>query len=131
MTDRVELLDSEILDIEKGPLAWAKSRYGKSMNMETFRRNLIDQFGEIGFRVDVKTYETNQPGTYSFDVEIIERLPGNKEFDLDQMVHEVTNDILDLGEGGVIKTDKGQLAALQDKDFRKYKREHGNHGDHC
>jgi hypothetical protein len=110
LTSKCEILDSEILKIET-ILGILNRKVGTSTNMEGFRQEIIDRFARIGFSVDVKTFSTNMPGTYSFDVQINDRIE-DQEFDHDQMVHEVTNDILELGEGGVIKTGTAAEAAM-------------------
>ena len=96
----IELNDSDILRLE-AVVKILNERQGKSLPLDAFRRECIERFAEAGFKVDVKTYETNQPGLYGFEIEIQDRYEG--EFDPDQMVYEATNDVLDLGDGGVIK----------------------------
>jgi hypothetical protein len=102
ITSAIELHDSDILAIERGPYAWAQDQYGKSLNIHQFTEDLKEKFAQIGFGVDVQVWDTNQPGAYRFQVEIQRRLSG--EFDPNQQVHEVVNDILHLGTGGWINT---------------------------
>lgn len=97
----IELHDSDILRLE-GVLRRLNTRLGTSVPLEGFRKEIIERFGEAGFGVNVRVFETNVQSVYSFEIEICQRLGG--AFDPDRMVHEVTNDILGLGEGGVIKT---------------------------
>lgn len=108
MPDILDLHDSEIARlgdvVEKLHLL-----QGKTLNLEAFRRQAEQRFEEVGFRVSVKVWTTDQDGLYAFDIDIIERLEGT--FDPDRQVHEVTNDLLGLGEGGVIKS--GDLRAPQ------------------
>lgn len=110
----LDLHDSEIIMLEKGPLAYIQSQQGEYRDMEGFRRAAINAFGEAGFQVDVKCYETNQERTYAFDVEIIGRVPGSKPFDPDRQVHEVVNNILELPDQaeGWIKTDNKMVEDL-------------------
>jgi hypothetical protein len=110
----IDLHDSEILAIEKGPMAWMEQNQGSYRDLEDFRRAAIDKFGEIGFQVRLKCYDTNQAGCYAFDVEIYGRVPGSQKFDPDRQVHEVTHNILDLPdqEKGFIKTDKKMFEDL-------------------
>lgn len=77
---------------------------GKAINLEAFRKSVIERFEDIGFKVVVKVYDTNQDGLFAFDIDIVERLEGT--FDPDRQVHEVTHDYLGLGESGVIKTEE-------------------------
>lgn len=102
VTSLIDLHDSEILRIER-VVNVLNERRGTSLPLEAFRREIIERFAEqAGLKVNVKVFTTTQEGLYAFTVEIIDRLGG--EFDPDRQVHEVTNDLLELGEGGVIKT---------------------------
>lgn len=112
----VELNDSEILTIERGPLAWMQHHQGRDVPLESFRQECQHRFAEAGFAVDVKTFETDQPGLYGFNVEIVGRTHYGTPFDPDQQVWEVQHDILELPgkQAGAIKTDKGAVRALLD-----------------
>lgn len=111
MSTPLDLYDSDILAIEKGPLAWMKAKQASAMPLEEFRRTAIAKFAEIGLDADVLTYTTTERGTFAFDVEIRGRL-AKHEFDYDRQVHEVTHNILELSDqdGGVIKSDPAALA---------------------
>ena len=102
VTSAIELNDSDILRLE-GPFRLLQARQGQSLNLEAFRQEILERFGNVGFVVDVKVWSTNLDKVYLFEVEILRRIEGM--FDPDQMVHEVTNDILGLGTGGVLKSD--------------------------
>ena len=102
VTSMVELNDSDILRLE-GVFRRLQERQGQSLNLDAFRREMVERFYDVGFRVDVKVWSTNVEGVYSFDIEIQERIEG--KFDPDRQVHEVTNDLLGLGTGGVIKSE--------------------------
>ena len=108
----IELNDSDILRLESVQRI-LNDRLGARLNLEAFRKEILERFGEIGFKVDVKVWTTQTPGIYAFDIEIQERLEG--KFDPDQMVHEAVNDVLNLGESGFIKTDSGLLLAGEHK----------------
>lgn len=107
----VNLYDSEIEEIRTGPLAWMRSQSGKRMDLENFRKTAVEKFADIGFRTNVKCFETNENETYIFEAEIQERL-GRREFDYDRQIHEVTNNLLELPgqEKGFIKTSDGMEA---------------------
>jgi hypothetical protein len=111
------ILDSEIIEFEKKVLEPALARQGIATDLDDWRKRIIERSREINFVVDVLVYSTTTdgrtaiPGLYAFDIVIKRRL---KEFDPDQQVSEVTKDILGLGEGGVIKTDKGMMQDLMD-----------------
>lgn len=96
-----DLNDSDILALERVVMI-LNERQGMALPMEGFRKEIIERFGQAGYKVDAKVWTTNQEGLYAFDIEIIDRLEG--QFDPDQMVYEATNNVLDLGEGGVIKS---------------------------
>lgn len=105
LTSLVDIYDSDIPRIGK-VLAWARSKQQRMVDLESFRLEVIDKFAGVGFRVDVILHSTNFDDVWYFDFEIQERLT---EFDPDRMVWEVTNDILDLGTKGVIKSEGGSI----------------------
>ena len=92
---RIDLHDSDIDKMDKGPLAYAKSKAGTSMNIDQFAKDMKEQFANIGFNVEVKVYDTDQQGTYAFEVEIQGR-NALSLFDPDRQVHEVTSNFLQL-----------------------------------
>jgi regulator of RNase E activity RraB len=111
---QVEVNDSDILRIEKGPYAWMRDQQFKRMNLEEFRKAVIEKFAEVGFVADVLTYNTDGGAdVFAFDVVVKERLGG--EFDPDRQVHEVVSNILELPDQdkGWIKTDESLRAAEQ------------------
>lgn len=104
LTSLVELNDSDILKIEP-VLQVLNTRGGQRADLESFRKEILERFGAIGFGVDVFVYEAETHGRemiYVYKIEIQRRLEG--QFDPNQQVAEVTRDILDLGTQGVIKT---------------------------
>jgi hypothetical protein len=108
-----DINDSEILAIEKGPWAYMRSKQKNRMELEDFRRTVIDKFAEIGFKADVVAYTSNVPDVYIFEVVVRERLRG--DFDPDRQVHEVVNNILELPDQneGWIDTDAALKQAEQ------------------
>lgn len=103
----VDLNDSDILRLEK-VVRLLNDRVGSRLPLEAFRKEIVERFGEAGFKVDVKVWTTGREGLYAFDIEIQERLEG--QFDPEKMMHEVQHDLLGLGTGGVIGAD-GTLSA--------------------
>lgn len=100
-TSLIEIHDSEVARIGE-VLAVLKEKQEKGgVYLEGFSREAVDRFAAVGFKVEVKWFSTNVEGVYIPEIEIQERLEGT--FDYDRQVHEVTNDLLGLGEGGVIK----------------------------
>lgn len=90
----IDLYDSEILAAEK-VLERLHVKQRTSTNLESFRKEIVERFAEIGLKVDVKVWTTNQDGVFGFEVEITGRTEEIK-WDPDRMVHEVRTDILDL-----------------------------------
>ena len=105
LTSLIDIYDSDIEGIGE-VLAWAHSKQTRMVDLESFRLEVIDKFAGIGFRIDVILHSTNYDNLWYFDFQIQERLT---EFDPDRMVWEVTNDILDLGTKGVIKSEGGSI----------------------
>jgi hypothetical protein len=88
----IDLYDSEILAAEK-VLEVLNKKQKTHMQLEDFRIEAIERFQDVGLEVDVKCYDTKEPGVYAFDLEILGRLT-KEEFDYEKMAHEVTTDIL-------------------------------------
>lgn len=105
VTSTIELNDADIFPIEKVLQVLNARGTGQRRDLEAFRIEILERFGAIGFKVDVKVYEAETYGdqvVYVYKIEIRDRYEG--EFDPDQMVAETTADILDLGTKGVINT---------------------------
>jgi hypothetical protein len=110
----VELYDSDIKAIAAGPLRYAQERAGRMLEIDRFVRDLQEQFFQIGLGVQVQVWTTPIEGTYKFTVEIQKRL---NPWDPDQMVHEVTHNLLDIpgAPEGFIKTDPGADLARRER----------------
>src|SRR3954468_11267454 len=65
-----------------------------------------DEFHKLGFEVSVLWYHTDMRDLPAVDIEITGRVDKNFEFDHDRQVHEITHDLLGLGEGGFLDGDK-------------------------
>ncbi len=104
----VDLYDHEILAAE-GVLKALHEKQRSHQNLESFRKEIVERFAEIGLVVYAKIYETNQEGVFAFEVEIRGRTEA-VDWDPDQQVHEVVHDILDIlpnsEKGQTIKTQK-------------------------
>jgi hypothetical protein len=103
--DLLNILDSEVAQLGE-VVAWAQRERDKGRtSLEAFRRAVVDKFAEVGFRANVKCYDTTEKGVYAFDFEILGRVE-RTEFDFDRMTHEVRSNLLHLpGDHSVIKTD--------------------------
>jgi hypothetical protein len=124
----IDLYDHELIAIDKGPVAWMAKVQGSAMSLETFRLTAQGKFAEVGFRANVLAYETTEPGTYAFDIEILGRTHEVGEFDFDRQVHEVVNNILEdpHAEKGFINT------AAAAAEFRSANPDaHKGHGPGC
>lgn len=123
LSSNVELYDSDLIAIEKGPLKWIGQRRGQRMNLEDFRRAVVDQFAMVGFVVDVKCYDTNEAEVYAFDVEIRARTEA-QTFDYDRMRHEVVNNLLEIPgvtKGELIKAPtKAEVQAIVEKERHRH-----------
>lgn len=116
VTKSLSVHDSEILKIER-ILNAMRIKAQSAVNYQAFQDEIIERFADIGFDVDVRWYETNVERVLMPEINIKGRVEP-KVFDSDQQVHEVTNDLLGLGDGGVIKTDKGKVAAMLDGSYK-------------
>lgn len=108
LTSSIELNDTDILRIEPVLQVLNSRGPGQRRNLEDFRKEILERFGAIGLKTDVKVFEAETYGNekiYVYKIEIIGRYEG--QFDPDQQVAEVTADILDLGTKGVISTNSG------------------------
>lgn len=115
----IDVYDSDIEQIE-AVRDVLRARSAGRRDYEEFDREIKDRYAEIGFAVTVNWHTAAGPdgrqveGTLIPVVTLDGRLDG-RIFDPDRMVHEVTNDLLKLGEGGVIATgklDPAQKAAM-------------------
>lgn len=112
----IELYDSDIDKIQRGPYAWMQAKQQTRMPLEDFRRGAIEEFAKAGFRADVRAYTTTEEGLYAFDVQIEGRLEDNHQFDYDRMAHEVRSNLLDLpGEDNTIIRADAELARIERK----------------
>jgi hypothetical protein len=113
LTVACEVHDSEIIEIER-VLERLTERAESRVDYAAFTREARERFEDIGFQVVINWWTTNVPDTLIPEITIRDRIE-RKPFDYDQQVHEVTHDLLDLGEGGVIKSDPGMLGDQEHK----------------
>lgn len=107
-------MDSEVLKLEN-VLKTLQGRTATPRNYEHFENEIKDRFWEVGFRVDVKWWETNIDGTLIPEIEVTERIEG--EFNPEQQAHEVVNNIVGIPEDegkGVIKTSAKEVEMLRE-----------------
>lgn len=108
LTSRVEIHDSEVIEIERIVKILNDKAHSGRLDYDAFQREIKDRFHTLGFIVDVKWYTTNVDGVLVPEIDIQDRTE-RRQFDHDRQVHEVTNDLLELGEGGVIHTSPGDF----------------------
>lgn len=127
ITTQIDVYDSEIPGMECALKRWEKDwGSGRAVNLENARKALIEMMAEtrrnctqgpggseeehrhLGYVVDVLIWSTNVEGVIIPEVVIKDRVE-RLDDDPDRMVYEVTNDILSLGEGGVISTNGGSI----------------------
>jgi hypothetical protein len=86
-----------------------RARYRRH-NYNDFDREIREAFAGIGFTVEVNWHEFGVDGQKQDgampEVTVTGRTDPSHVFDKDRQVHEVTSDLLGLGEEGVIKTDR-------------------------
>lgn len=105
LTASVEIYDSEINEIHK-ILDHLNDKYvGKAASYADMQSEIEERFHKIGLIVKVGWWSTNVDGVLMPEITISDRTERGHQFDHDQQVHEVTGDLLGLGEGGVIKSD--------------------------
>lgn len=102
MTSDIELYDHDIQAIGE-VLGQLKLRQETVVPLESYRKEMIGRFADIGLVANVQVWSTDAEGVYWFDITIAGRLEPTV-FDHDRQVAEVTRDLLGLGEGGVIST---------------------------
>lgn len=113
MADVIEVYDTEILQIEKVLEILRVRSERQSRNRGEFDREIKERFHGIGFIVDVKWWHTNLEDVKMPEVEITGRVDDKGTgMDHERLRHEITNDVLGLGQGGVIKTGGADEAAL-------------------
>lgn len=97
-----QLLDSEVKAV--GDL-WAELQHkyqNEPYSIDGFDRMVKDRFAGIGFIVDVKWYSatadghTPLEGVYIPEIEVLNRLDPDAEFDHERMAAEVQANVLDL-----------------------------------
>lgn len=113
LTANCEVYDHEIIEIEKVLEALHSRAESGAVEYAAFEIEAKDRFWDIGFVVAVNWYTTNVKGLLMPEIVIKDRTE-KKDFDYDQQVREVTDDILDLGDKGVIKTDPSMPLNLED-----------------
>lgn len=107
----IDLYDSEILAIEKVLDQLNAEDVGKRKQVDSVDHKIEDMFRRIGLKVSVMWYTAADrrgqevDGVFIPEVTIQDRIDRH-EFDHDRQVHQVTNDLLELGDKGVIKTTK-------------------------
>lgn len=112
LTRNFELYDEEVLAMEK-VIEKIKLRLNGRINRSTFGQEVRERFNDIGLVVNVAWgIPEDQVENFKFKpdecvpvlmVDLIGRTH-KLDWDPDKQVHQVTNDVLELGDGGVIKT---------------------------
>jgi hypothetical protein len=109
-----EIYDHEIDKIHR-TLEELRRKAESPQNYQSFQDEIKGRFADLGFVVDVKWWDTNVEGVLMPEIEITGRTEAGFVFDRDQQVHEVTGDMLGLGQGGVIKSSEGMAKIEQHK----------------
>lgn len=109
MADVLDVYDHEVDQLMRIQARLTeKARYGRH-NYIDFEREIRERYAAAGFTVEVSWYGFSvdgQPQEGAMPEVTVTGRTAPHVFDKDRQVHEVTSDILGLGEGGVIKTDR-------------------------
>lgn len=108
LTKSINVYDSEVNEIHRVVEA-LRRRAESPVSYQAWQDEAIARFHDIGFEVDVRWWSTDVEGMLIPEINIKDRVDKNFVWDPDRQVHEVTGDLLDLGEGGVIKSDLSKL----------------------
>jgi hypothetical protein len=94
MTTVDQPLDSDIVAMQAIMQDLNSNRVGKSLDLEAFRKEVMHRFEDIGWRVEVKCFETEVVGMYAFDFELLGRTnPHPEGTDWEKFGWEVNNDV--------------------------------------
>lgn len=92
----IDLYEEDILAIQRVITALSQN-IGKQRNLEGFRQEVINRFGEIGFEVDVKLYEAQREGEGDEfihpSITITGRIEPEEEFDHARQARQVQTNI--------------------------------------
>lgn len=121
----IDLYDSEIVQIRQ-VIADLSQNIGKPRNLEAFRQEAINRFGEIGFHVEVRLYEAESVETGDHFIHpaitIMDRIVREDEFDHARQAREVqTNTLKVKGAETVEQKPQMSLAGLDGNKFSKAK----------
>lgn len=126
VSDVIEVYDTEILQIEKVLEILRVRSDRQSRNRGEFDREIKERFHQIGFIVDVKWWHTNLEDVKMPEVEITGRVDDRGQgMDHERLRHEITNDVLELGAGGIINTGTADEAAMIRATENSHKAAHG------
>jgi hypothetical protein len=132
----INLYDREVIAAEK-VMQVLNAKVGSQMPMESFRREIIERFEEIGLIVDTFWHTTNVPGCFAPDIIIRDRCePLRHGFDFDEHQWEVLGDKLGIDKdksNKVIPFDVGLMHeqglgkhshAIADEEIHKVEKHH-------
>lgn len=107
------LYDSEIDRAHQLVMQLQEKVKGREVNLDDFQKEVKERFLEIGFVVDIKWFQVEGERYKVPQIELVKRTQ-NIQFDHEQQAHEVTNDLLGLGESesSVIKVDSDKARSL-------------------
>lgn len=115
LTINCDIHDSEIIEIEKVvEIINTKTRDRQRISYDALQREITERFQDIGLIVSIGWWQAGTadgaviPGMLIPEITIRDRTE-RKDFDHDKKVHEITNDILELGDKGVIKADPSKF----------------------
>ena len=124
---QIDLYDTEI-DAAHQVLTVLNSRAQMRRNRGEFDREIYERFHAVGLLVDVKWFHTDQEDVKMPEITITGRVDDKADFDHDRLKHEIVNDVLGLGTGGVIKVKPEDMLAAKAYEQGHKKGSHEGHG---
>lgn len=129
--DILDIYDSEVDKIHAVHRVLSSRAEGR-VDRDAFDREIHERFHEIGFTVSTLWYHAADDrgavdGLVMPEITINGRIDAAHEFDYDRQVHEVTHDLLGIGDGGVINTG-GPLPQSQREALADHARANRSHG---
>lgn len=98
----INLYDTEWDQIAKNVLVPLNAKQRTRVDLEGFRKEVIERFGIAGYQVTVVAkQDPDDPNLFGWDITLVDRIQTG-EFDHDRQRYEVQHDVVGLGTPGMI-----------------------------